>query len=468
MPDQVTRLRIFIASPSDVRREREILRNVVNQLNITLGESDNCVLDIVGWEDACPEVGELPVQEVINRQIPSVECDIFVGVMWGRFGTPTDEYDSGTEEEFRRAEKALREKGRPKILFYFCERPVTISTPEQVEQLGKVLAFKKSLSDSGLVGVYADCEKFAESVGPHLVRAVKDLLQNASRSPKPPPGPRQSVIPEEPRRFTVFVASVRDPLELARAEILEELSLRDIEVLRPSSTREATRALVARAHLCIHLLDGGFNSAVDEQLDMGCRNAQRQILWLSPRVELSPTDPDPYRQKLLALQDQEGNFDFMRCRDETREIIERVECLKEEWLKRNSRGIFFNIHGNDKRYAKELFQYLEGKENIEPLTNESDDLDEPTLREFEEKASRSRAVVVFYGSVSATWVRGRLREAIRVIYSKDCPVELLGVYVAPPPKDEVPIRLPVRFRPVWMDNTKGFDPTTLDEIISIF
>ena len=58
-------------------------------------------LEAVRWESHCnPGVGS-NVQSVINEQIGPT--DIYVGIMWKRFGTPTGRAGSGTEEEFKAA-----------------------------------------------------------------------------------------------------------------------------------------------------------------------------------------------------------------------------------------------------------------------------------------------------------------------------------------------------------------------------
>jgi hypothetical protein len=289
--------------------------------------------------------------------------------------------------------------------------------------------------------------------------ALEDLVASDPTGDPPPPSP--------PQRFTVFVASVRDNLKPLRAGLIEQLSSRDIEVQQPQADLDATQELMAKAHVCIHFLDAVFHPVVDQQLEVSCAHAQRQILWLSPRVELSPTDPDPYRQKLIALPSRSGNFEIIRSRNAAPEILERIDKLREEWLLRLGRGIFFNTHGSDKSLAQEVFDYLTDL-NIETLMNE-DDLGEPSksFKDFDEKARRSRAIVVFFGTVSASWVASRMMEVIKLVYTQGYPVEKLGVFAAPPPSKtkKEPIRLPGGFFPVWMNNTEGFNPTTLDDIL---
>ena len=63
---------------------------------------DDFVLDLLRWETHTrPGIGQ-SAQDVINPQIGD-DYDIFLGMFGIRFGTPTREWQSGTEEEFRRA-----------------------------------------------------------------------------------------------------------------------------------------------------------------------------------------------------------------------------------------------------------------------------------------------------------------------------------------------------------------------------
>ena len=475
MSDQVTEIKVFVASPGDVSQERKHLHEVLEEINTSLGPR-KLRLKYVGWEQVYPGMGR--PQEVINEQISPEDCDVFIGIMWGRFGTPTGGFGSGTEEEFQKAYESWKHNKKPRIFFYFCSKTPPIAKQEEWEQYSKVLDFKRSLeADKGLIWTYPGSKGFQKVVRGHLMGALADpdLVPNAvpkkpspnSGAPTAVPVTPTDVVPEPPPppRFTAFVASVRDVLEPLRAGLIERLILKDIEVSRPQADPEVNRALMARANVCIHLLEGSSHPAVERQFDEGRGHAQWQILWLSPRIELSAADPDPFRQKLFALQTREGNFDFMRGRNAVAEIVERVESRREEWLRRNGRGIFFNAHGNDKSLAQEVFDYLMEKQ-VETLMNE-DDLGEPSksLQEFDEKARRSRAIVVFFGAVNAVWVAARLMEIMKLIYAREYAIEKLGIYAAPPPKEKVQIRLPGGFVPTWMDNTKGFDPHTLDDLL---
>ena len=99
MAKTVTHIEIFLASPSDLVEERKAVRETIGELNNIFRTTLNVQLDLLGWEThAYPSAGVDP-QDTINSQIGD-KYDIFIGLMWGKFGTPTGRAGSGTEEEF--------------------------------------------------------------------------------------------------------------------------------------------------------------------------------------------------------------------------------------------------------------------------------------------------------------------------------------------------------------------------------
>src|SRR3990170_335813 len=108
MPDSLKKLRIFAASPSDVTNERAKLETVVDSLKPT-ADYLGLTLEVIDWRAVVPDAGR--PQQIIFDQLKPTSWDIFVGILWHRFGTPSGakdpqtqkEYLSGTEEEFRTA-----------------------------------------------------------------------------------------------------------------------------------------------------------------------------------------------------------------------------------------------------------------------------------------------------------------------------------------------------------------------------
>lgn len=146
MPRQEQILSVFLASPSDVSEERARLEEVISELNQSWSRSLSIRLDLIRWEThAYPGFGVDP-QDVINRQIPP-DYDIFIGIMWYRFGTATGRAESGTEEEFMRAKaKWDADKSAIDLMVYFKDAPVS---PSQVDpsQLSKLTDLVAELAD---------------------------------------------------------------------------------------------------------------------------------------------------------------------------------------------------------------------------------------------------------------------------------------------------------------------------------
>ena len=161
----VKKVRLFVASPGDVQRERDSIVRVVTELNNTIGYNLELVIELVRWEThAHPALGR--PQGVINAQIG--DYDIFVGIMWKRFGTPTGQADSGTEEEFNLAYEEWKRDDSLRVLFYFSQAKYTLNSVSETEQAAKVLAFKDELKTKGLIWEYANPSEFPNLLRQHL------------------------------------------------------------------------------------------------------------------------------------------------------------------------------------------------------------------------------------------------------------------------------------------------------------
>ena len=108
---------VFLASPGDMNPEREYVREFFHQFNISTAQEWGVQFDVVDWENyATAGVGR-PQQLITEATLERYEGSLalVVGLMGGRFGTPTGEAESGTEEEFRWAVEHWRKTGWPEI-----------------------------------------------------------------------------------------------------------------------------------------------------------------------------------------------------------------------------------------------------------------------------------------------------------------------------------------------------------------
>lgn len=164
------KLLIFLASPGDVKAERNHVEKVIEELNRTVAPEKNVVLDVIRWEeDAFPGYG-MDAQALINQQIAEMsKYELFVGILWNRMGTPTPRGESGTGEEFERAEAAFLQSGRPLIWLYFRDAPANLDTEEKLEQRKKVLAFRKRVESKGLPWSYRTPTEFRDKFRQQMI-----------------------------------------------------------------------------------------------------------------------------------------------------------------------------------------------------------------------------------------------------------------------------------------------------------
>lgn len=173
-------LKVFVASPSDLSLEREALEEVIKELNDTWSDTLGISLALVKWEThAFPGFGD-DAQAVVNVEIGD-DYDIFIGMLWGRFGTPTERTESGTEEEFEKAySRYCEDPSSVKLMFYFKQQaipPACIDTA----QLSKVKDFQKRIRQrGGLDWLFENLEDFTKYLRIHLSRQVQEFCKAAS------------------------------------------------------------------------------------------------------------------------------------------------------------------------------------------------------------------------------------------------------------------------------------------------
>ena len=171
---------VLVACPSDVQEEAGLVRRAVEEINLGMAPLLAARLEVVDWQThASPGIGSDP-QDVINRQLPE-DYDIFLGVMWARFGTATPRAGSGTEEEFDRAlTRYQANRSGVRILFYFKQAALP---PDAIDpaQLQKVQAFRERLKQEGVF--YRDfgpSDDFERQVRQHLNQQLRTFLGPSS------------------------------------------------------------------------------------------------------------------------------------------------------------------------------------------------------------------------------------------------------------------------------------------------
>ena len=187
-------IRIFISSPSDVQAERDALKALVkDELQHTIGEKHQLHLVPVMWEElGRPGMGD--IQDNLFRQLG--EFNIFIGIFWHRFGTPSGDYQSGSEAEFRLAYEKWKADNSFPIFMYFCDGP--LPNDVDIDQLMQVRSFRDEVKSKGLTWHYQGAEDLVKKVRKHLHDEINEFLSKVRRNEKPEEAPPPGNSPDVP------------------------------------------------------------------------------------------------------------------------------------------------------------------------------------------------------------------------------------------------------------------------------
>ncbi|WP_245395679.1 HEAT repeat domain-containing protein [Anthocerotibacter panamensis] len=172
---QKTILRVVVASPGDVQAERDFLPKVLEELNRSTAADRNLILELYRWEiDSYPGFHTDGPQGLIDPILCIENSNIFIGILWKRFGKPTKDGTTGTEHEFNTAYEAWKKNQSPHIMFYFNQKSYTPNSIEELEQHKQVFQFRESFPEEGLRWKYTGTDEFESLVRQHLTNFLRD------------------------------------------------------------------------------------------------------------------------------------------------------------------------------------------------------------------------------------------------------------------------------------------------------
>jgi hypothetical protein len=177
MTTKVELIRVFVSSPAELKDERVRLEEVVRELNTAWGDKLGMRVELVEWEThAYPGISS-DAQAVIEEEIGD-RYDIFIGLLWVRFGTPTKNAGSGTQQEFEKAYARFHAApGQVRIMFYFKEAPVSPGDLD-ISQLSQVRQFRQKLGELGtLYWTYRTADEFVNVVRVHLAQHLQSMCK---------------------------------------------------------------------------------------------------------------------------------------------------------------------------------------------------------------------------------------------------------------------------------------------------
>lgn len=167
-----TFIRVFIASPGDVFKERDEACRVIHNWNAAHSMSRSILVEPVRVETHSHTVQGGHPQDLINGQLLD-RCDLLVAILWSRLGTPTASDPSGTVQEIR---EFATEKGANRVMLFFCDR--AFSNVSDLDQVQAVRDFKDSVKQDGLYSPYTEVSDFAEQFRHQLDMALNRLQES--------------------------------------------------------------------------------------------------------------------------------------------------------------------------------------------------------------------------------------------------------------------------------------------------
>jgi hypothetical protein len=193
MPFDAQVLKVFIASPGDVNRERRVARKVIFEWNDEHAEAERIVTLPIGWEThSFPASGDHP-QHIIDAQVLE-GCDLLVAIFWSRLGEKTPDAESGTVGEIEKHIQAGKQ-----AMVYFSRK--ALPQGHDPDQFARVKQFEESVRGRVLYGSYASPKDFADQLKGHLLRAVRSMTKNRElKSALPEQNPHGEALSEDARR----------------------------------------------------------------------------------------------------------------------------------------------------------------------------------------------------------------------------------------------------------------------------
>jgi hypothetical protein len=268
-----------------------------------------------------------------------------------------------------------------------------------------------------------------EDFGEPLLALLGELSRHA--------GPAQDLGPVD-----VYLAEVADSQRKLRKRVYDDLTREGVSVawnvpppFDAESHRQRVTAVLKRARLSVHLLDGYAGREIDgepettypqEQVRMARDQARPQILWV-PRG-LAEID-DTQKALLAELQSGGGLHEGIPPSELVEDILARLR--RDRPLPEEPQAVLLDGHPKDEKVLGEIEGFLRRHHVQTYVHRPQGDLRRDTER-LTEKLRTVGALVICHGEVEAAWVGSRLDEALKMALDK---LKLFCVYIAPPEKD---------------------------------
>lgn len=161
MAQSVILYNLLISCPGDVKDEVALVESAVDEFNELYADPLGITIKTRHWEKSSYAQSGGKPQVLLNEQFVN-KCDAAVAIFWTRFGSPTDKYSSGTEEEI----EIMLQSGK-QVFMYFSDKPIP---PSKMNGDGyqKIQDFRDKYKDKGIYFTYSSDEEFRKMFFAHL------------------------------------------------------------------------------------------------------------------------------------------------------------------------------------------------------------------------------------------------------------------------------------------------------------
>lgn len=167
-------LQVAVVGPSDTTEYKNLAIEVMNKWNIENTRQRKVVLLPWSSEFAISDSGQHP-QQLLNRQGID-NADVTVAIFKSRFGSPTENYQSGTEEEITRS----LQQGKTVHLFFFEGQASVDDSDEALLQLKRLREFRETIRSKVYYEQFQDANDFEHKLGKAIERDTWALGKKAS------------------------------------------------------------------------------------------------------------------------------------------------------------------------------------------------------------------------------------------------------------------------------------------------
>lgn len=168
------KIQVVLASPSDLNKERQMIRELVDSLNPLYMKNEICI-DLRMWENVPPGMNADGPQGVIDVDLEISKADIFICLYWKRIGTILpNENVAGTEHELNLALDSYHKFRKPDIKAFFK----TINDKDRNSDAEAISLIAKKLQPLGLYTPFESAEQLKEIINKIIQSEVMKRIRN--------------------------------------------------------------------------------------------------------------------------------------------------------------------------------------------------------------------------------------------------------------------------------------------------